>query len=148
MSLEAIAARFWPKVERTDGCWNWTAVKTREGYGHLKVAGKPYFAHRLVFALQGHEIPAGLTVDHLCRNPGCVNPDHLELVTMRENVLRGVGPSAANAKKTHCLRGHEFSLENTRVLYGRTRRMRVCKTCHRETNRLWMRENGWRWPRR
>lgn len=73
----------------------------------------------------------GKTIDHLCRNRGCVNPLHLQAVPMRENTLRGFGPSAENARKTHCKRGHEFTPENTYLHDGR----RICKQCNRDRNR-------------
>jgi hypothetical protein len=72
-----------------------------------------------------------LKLDHLCRNPACVRPDHLEAVTARENTLRGIGPTAVNALKTHCVHGHEFTPENTRMKGIR----RVCRECQRAANR-------------
>ncbi len=68
-----------------------------------------------------------MTLDHLCRNKACVNPEHLEPVTQKENVLRGVGPTAINAKKTHCIRGHEFNEQNT-IFHPRTN-YRTCRVC-------------------
>lgn len=77
-------------------------------------------------------IPEGLVIDHLCRNRGCVNPDHLEAVTQRENILRGEGLAAANARKTHCPKGHPYSGENLYVVPSSGRRQcRICADARR-----------------
>lgn len=108
-------------------CWEWQGALSH-GYGLLRVDGKMVLAHRLAYeATRG---PIAGQLDHLCRNPRCCNPAHLEDVTQRENILRGVGVSAINAKKTHCPQGHEYTPENTYI----TRRVgafrgRVCRTC-------------------
>jgi hypothetical protein len=83
-------------------------------------------AHRYAFELLRHEVPDGLALDHLCRDHGCVNPWHLEPVTPRENVLRGVGRTAVNARKTHCIHGHPFTADNT-VIKAEGRACRACK---------------------
>lgn len=108
-----------------NGCWVWTAAQMSRGYGAIRVAGKVLLAHRVSYELYVGPIPEGLTIDHLCRNPSCVNPAHLEAVTQGENVRRGKSPIAANARKTHCKRGHEFTPENTYVeTHGRK-----CRAC-------------------
>lgn len=94
------------------GCWIWRGyTDPTNGYGSH---GDSY-AHRTFYEKFKGEIPAGLTIDHLCRVRNCVNPDHLEAVTLRENILRSDGPTAINARKTHCKHGHEFNAENTRT---------------------------------
>ena len=123
--------RFWTKVEKTDGCWNWTAC-THQGYGRFNHNGSAVLAHRLSYELLVGPVPTGLTLDHLCRNRKCVNPAHLEPVTRGENVLRGESLQAQNARKTHCPRGHLLSGENM-SLKGSYRR---CLSCHREEERL------------
>ncbi len=116
-----------------DSCWQWTASLACEGYGRLSVGGRRFFAHRLAYEHFVSAIPKGLQVDHLCRNRGCVNPQHLEVVTRIENVMRGESPLARNARKTHCKHGHEFTVENTYI----DAKGRACRTCHRtiETQR-------------
>ena len=118
-------ARLWSYVDRTATCWLWTGAKSTGGYGRIYWSGKLLQAHRVVYELERGPIPDGLELDHLCRVRSCVNPDHLEPVTSRENLLRGVGASAANARRTACENGHEFTPENT----YRWRGTRGCKTC-------------------
>lgn len=85
-----LRARFERKVERRPGgCWEWTGAKNDVGYGQLFHDGRMEYAHRISLSLADRQVPPGLFVDHLCRNPGCVNPDHLEAVTHGENVRRG-----------------------------------------------------------
>lgn len=119
--------------EPNTGCWLWLGKLSREnGYGQMGVMGKTRYAHRLAWEVAHGPIPPGLTIDHLCRQRSCVNPDHLEVVTIRENVLRGVGRSAVNHRKTHCKYGHEFSPKNTHI---DPKGKRVCRACKRDTYR-------------
>jgi hypothetical protein len=83
-------------------------------------------AHRYAYELLVGPIASGLVLDHLCRNPGCVNPKHLEPVTDRENTRRGISSAAENAKKTHCYRGHPFDERNT---YVNLKGKRACREC-------------------
>lgn len=94
-------------------------------------------AHRVAWELaNAEEIPAGLYVDHMCRNRRCVNPDHLRVVTPRVNATENnVGPSAANAARTHCVNGHEFTLENTYVHGPGWRKCRTCLAARRRRYR-------------
>lgn len=110
-----------------NGCWQWLR-SCRGKYPTIHVQGKDLCAHRYSYELHKGPVPSGLTLDHLCRNTRCVNPTHLEPVTNRENVLRGIGPSAINAKKTKCPQGHVYSAANTRVSSSGKRH---CRTCHR-----------------
>jgi len=89
--------RFWSKVEKTVSCWLWTA-STRRGYGQFVINNKPTPAHRFAYEQLVGDIPRGLQLDHLCRVRNCVNPEHLEPVTSRENILRGEGICAVAAR--------------------------------------------------
>jgi hypothetical protein len=124
--------RFWSKVARggTGGCWLWTAGKFSEGYGQFWRDGRNLHAHRVAYELLVGPIPEGLNLDHLCRVRHCVNPAHLEPVTARTNLLRGVGQPARNARKTHCKNGHEFTPENTYEIRPGWRACRQCKRDH------------------
>ena len=132
-------SRFLDKILITESCWEWTASKTN-GYGRIGVLdpnGKwivPW-AHRVSYELFVGEIPPRLDVDHLCKNPGCVRPDHLEPVTHHENMMRGTAPASQNASKTHCKHGHEFSDQNTRYVMRRGRVGRACRACRRKSSR-------------
>lgn len=112
-------------------CIVWTGPLDRDGYGRR---GNK-LAHRLAYEAANGAIGGGLTIDHLCRNRACVNPAHLEAVTRRENTLRGEGPAAVNARKTHCQAGHPFDERNTYLAPGRDRRgrstqRRQCRACN------------------
>jgi len=128
--IEDWEPRFWAKVvpESEAGCWLWDASRNSKGYGRFGVGNVTRYAHRLAYELIVGPIPCGLEIDHLCRTPGCVNPAHLEAVTHRENVLRGTGASAANAKKVRCVNGHAFAGDNVRI---NTDGERVCVACKR-----------------
>ena len=113
----------------TDSYWLWNDPPGTEGYAQVHYNGRSRHVHRLMYELLVGAVPEGLVLDHLCRERTCVRPDHLEPVTNRENILRGVSPSARNAVKTHCVHGHEFTQENT---YAYTRLgKRECRTCKR-----------------
>jgi HNH endonuclease len=121
------------QVNQETRCWLWTAsCHYREGYGKFGYQGRTIEAHRWAWlATHGAFPPPPFELDHLCRVRRCVNPFHLEAVTARENLLRGIGPSAQNAAKTHCKRGHEFTAENTgfQPRSDRPQPYRVCLVC-------------------
>ena len=120
--------RFWVSVDKITAspCWVWVGSKTSKhasrAYGQFSFRDRRYLAHRISFTLARGPIPKELTLDHLCRRPACVNPAHLEAVTHRENVIRGIGPSARAARSTHCIRGHAYDC----LAYDGSRR---CSTC-------------------
>ena len=124
--------RFWQKVQLADnGCWLWTGAGAKGlGYGRFRIDRKSVLAHRWLFQRLGRVIPQGLELDHLCRTPQCVNPDHLEPISHRENNGRG----AHNWHPTRCPKGHEYSEANTIL---RKAGWRECKTCKTERKRAW-----------
>lgn len=129
-----LAVRLWSKVDKSGKCWIWTGYTSPKGYGTMKVNGVTTSVHRVSYLLAKGAIPKGLVIDHLCCNPPCINPDHLEAVTNRENTKRGF----KNNPITHCNRGHELIEGN---IYVSTNpysgvKQRACKICAAETSRL------------
>lgn len=129
-----VVDRFADKVALTDsGCIEWIAGTNGCGYGFLRLDpendSRKCYAHRWSYEHHRGPIPEGLVIDHPCRNTLCVNPDHLEAVPERENLLRGISSPAINAAKTHCLRGHPLSGDNLRIYKGTG--YRQCRTCMR-----------------
>lgn len=103
------------RVSEFDGnCWSWTGKIGRGGYARFYLDGHETGAHRFSLKLVGIDLLSQEVPDHLCRNHGCVRPNHLQPVSTRENILRGAALAACNAVKTHCMRGHEFDAVNTR----------------------------------
>lgn len=121
--------RFWEKVHKTDSCWLWTAgcFGRNKEYGCFYLTGgkRAIGAHIWAWQLVNGPVPQGLVLDHLCRNTKCVNPKHLESVTHKENILRGTGLAAKQAKQTHCKRGH--SLADAHILSSGRRDCKVCR---------------------
>lgn len=120
------------------GCWIWMGTLAAGGYGWISFEGRSRPAHRVVYQLlRGIEHPE-LDADHLCRVRACVNPDHIEFVTNRVNILRGEGASALNLRKTHCDYGHPLSGDNL-YIYAK-RNERLCMECIRRRRReFWQR---------
>jgi len=122
-------------IDKKTGCWNWTGNLNQTGYGRIRYLGPKVLVHRLMFAwvtgkslskIVGRE---HLILDHICNNKCCCNPDHLRLTTHKVNMLKGIGPSAINSRKTHCKNGHLLPIEKNAS--GR----RHCKIC----NTIWAR---------
>lgn len=131
--------RFWDRVDKSGTCWLWTGPVNLKGYGQfVPSSGLPHLgAHRFAYIIAKGAIPDGLVIDHLCRVRNCVNPDHLEPVTNKVNILRGISPSAKNARKTHCVNGHAFTKANTyyRRRPGAETDDRECRECNRAIDR-------------
>ena len=125
---ENVVDRFWKYVIKTEYCWLWIATGIKQRYGLFWNGGRYVGAHRYAYELLVGKIPNGLTIDHLCKNTKCVNPKHLEPVTIKENILRGDGVSARNSRKKYCKRGHLLSGDN---LIKGTGSQRQCKFCKR-----------------
>ena len=114
-----------------DGCWIWQLHVDVRGYGRMHRGGaNGYLAHRASYESFVGPIPPDMTIDHLCFKPACINPDHLRVATLEDNAAR-----QRRAMKSHCLKGHEFTPENTyrRPLTGEGRRQ--CRTCNAAAQR-------------
>jgi len=124
---------FWNKVLFTTDCWEWQASLDKDGYGYYSTKiGKR--AHRFSYLIHKGKLDPNLQIDHLCKNKSCVNPDHLEQVTCRENLKRAETQiSTINSKKTNCKRGHLFSGYN--LIVKKTGK-RTCRTCNNMTNNI------------
>lgn len=124
-----------PKLRPDLGpCWTWRGVYDKRGYGRFADDTGWYdMAHRWSYKKFVGKIPEGLVIDHLCHNPHCVNPRHLEPTTHHDNILiRGTTNAAfVNKNKTHCNHGHPFTPENTYVYETKYGLMRVCKVCQK-----------------
>lgn len=134
----SLPARFTDKVFVFGDCWLWVGAKQGKGYASFGWGGRrpngnsrTVLAHRFAYEVLVGPIPAGLTLDHLCRNHACVNPDHLEPVTNKVNVLRGEGLTARYASATRCVNGHPFDAANTGSHNGK----RYCRACKAERAR-------------
>lgn len=127
-------------IDEQTGCWLWQAATSRDGYGFFTIRTRLQgVAHRWAYETFVGPIPPGLHLDHLCRVRNCVNPEHLEPVTSRENSLRGDTFQARNVAKTHCPKGHGYTEENT---YRDKRGARFCRECRRIRNRMLYQRDG------
>ena len=138
--MKSLKERFEEKYEPepNSGCWLWTGCVRKDGYAIIHNKTDQY-AHRVSYKLYKGEIPIDLELDHLCRVRCCVNPNHLEAVTAKENVLRGNGPKSLGIRskekqlsKTHCPQGHPYSGDN---LYKTPDGRRDCRICRRKADK-------------
>jgi hypothetical protein len=122
--------RFWSKVALADpmDCWLWTGYRNPQGYGRVRLNYRTVLAPRVAYALVYGSVPEGMTVDHLCFNPPCVSPLHLQLLTLEENSGRRRVP-------THCPQGHPYDEENTYI--DPNANTRSCRVCRRAQWRSW-----------
>ena len=126
------------EVDERTNCWNWTGYKNDGGYGIISQGrGNRFRAHRFVYERVVGPIPAGLELDHKCRNPGCINPRHMDPTTHKINTRRG-DMGVHNLSKTYCNNGHEFTPENTIV--RRDGRGRQCRACGQKDQRERLRQ--------
>lgn len=150
------------EIDPVTGCWLWTGATNPKGYGQMRVEGEKHmqYAHRVFYERAKGPIPSGMFLDHTCHDPDtcvggpecphrrCVNPDHLEPVTNRENSYRGQTRPGSTHKPgrkpkpllTHCKRGHEFTPENTIVPADGARRCRACDNLRQRE--AWRRKHG------
>jgi hypothetical protein len=146
MEYEEVSARFWAKVQKSEGCWEWNGCKLDRGYGafHLRNAWRGVRkgtcrTHRISWALHYGDVPAGMLVCHHCDNPSCVRPDHLFLGTdadnNRDRAAKGRTVSA-QSDKTRCPSGHAYDGDN---LYLSPKGDRRCRECARARDRA----RGW-----
>jgi hypothetical protein len=131
--VDSFPGRIAQKIEVTGFCWHWIGFRNPQGYGGIRIDGKHRGAHRVVYEMLVGPIPTGLELDHLCRVRHCVNPDHLEPVSHRENMRRSWAPTGRQVRQTHCKWGHALTPENL-VRHGVKRGKRMCLTCSRYQN--------------
>lgn len=130
---QEVAVRLMARLRVEGDCWEWTGYRLPSGYGQIGIGDRAELVHVVaMFLRHGAAALRAETVNHLCFNRACCNPDHLQFASRRENTLHGSGLSAQAAAKTHCSSGHEFSPENT---YHSPRGRRACRTCKRICDR-------------
>ncbi len=121
--------RLLSNIKREGNCWIWTGTVNERGYGTIGYKNKTWSVHRISYLLIGGKpLTPGLVLDHLCRNRPCINPNHLEEVTNKENILRGNGFGAINARKTECNYGHKLVNDN---VYHHPDGSRECHKCRK-----------------
>ena len=136
LQLVTLEQRLYSKSEEDEtGCWVWQAAKSK-GYGSFWFDGQMRGAHRVSYEFMVGSIPPDLTLDHLCRNPMCINPYHLDPVPQSVNASRGL--HAKGPRKSTCIRGHLYTNDN---VYVRPSGQRECLTCVRLNRKSWTKRN-------
>ena len=116
-------------------CMIYMGQRTDDGYGIVRVDRKHQMVHKVMWEAENGPVPDGLQLDHKCNNEPCWNLEHIRPLTPRENVLRSSSPASKNAKKTHCVNGHELAGDNLRLYRNKIRGVeRVCRQCKRDRN--------------
>lgn len=134
-AIDSLRRRLLDKIVffENSSCWFFNGAKHHGGYGKTSSLGRFLFAHRASYEVFKGKIPHGLTIDHLCKNKLCINPEHLEAVPLTVNVMRGNGPPSKNLKKSTCRFGHTFSIKKTKSKKGY---QRFCKECASTQNHI------------
>lgn len=122
--------RFKNKIIKNGSCLEWTGYVNPRGYGQVSYKGKNHKIHRVVWQILRGPLD-DKHIDHLCRNRRCVNVDHMEPVTKKENTLRGISFSAINAKKETCKNGHAFNRTYKYKGSKKSFNQRICDICRR-----------------
>lgn len=141
--LDKVQEKLWqrigPRLIKDGDCWIWPGGKVPSGYGRFSYrdSGKQIhtYVHRLAYEIFRGPIADDLEIDHLCRRRNCANPSHLEVVTHRENILRGETFAGRQSRQTHCKRGHKFDFKNTHITPEGERRCRKCNVIKTKRHR-------------
>ena len=135
--MKTLEERFWEKVKKGPGCWEWTGGKDSKGYGSFMLCVEGFSwhvsAHRVSWKLTTGYLPIGKSILHRCDNPSCVRPDHLWAGTQMDNMRDAVNKGRTHhpAKKSHCVMGHPFDANNTYTNRAGKRSCRTCRAAHR-----------------
>ena len=126
--FEDLPKTFWAKVTKTETCWLWTS-KIDDGYGRMYIRGKYYLVHRMVYVSLKNKLGENTQVDHLCKVRNCVNPDHLDEVSGKENTRRGLS-QRFNTDPNKCPYGHDYDGQIKGKAEGSI--YKVCSKCRND----------------
>lgn len=127
---KSVEESFFDKVKFTEKCWEWKGSTLNSGHGMMGILGELILVHRFSYNIFIGKIKKGNEIHHLCENPKCINPGHLEQLTNREHILIGNGVGAINARKTHCKIGHLLPVN------------RICRICKNDRERKYYNQRG------